>query len=52
MWDARYLGCGMFKIWYVWYVGCSRCGIFKIKDVRDVRFLGCGMFAMWDVETV
>ena len=43
MWNV-----GMLRMWDV---GCSRCGMFKMWDVRDVRCSGCGMFAgMWDVN--
>ena len=37
----------MFGVWGVPEVGCSRCGIFRMWDARDVEYLGCGM---WDVR--
>ena len=47
----------MFGVWGVPEVGCSRCGMFRMWDARDVEYLGCGMWdvgcwifvGMWDV---
>ena len=43
--------CGMFRMWNTWDLGdvevqdveCSRLGIMRKWDVRDVGYLGCGM---------
>ena len=39
-------------MWDVWDVGCSRCEMFGILDIRHVGCWGCGMFKMWDIGDV
>lgn len=39
----------MLRMWYVWDVKCSGCGILEIWGVQNV---GCETFKMWDVGNV
>ena len=39
----------MLRMWYVWDVKCSRCGMFGIWGVQNVGCSGCETFKMWDV---
>ena len=45
-------GIGMFEMWDVCAVACSRCGMFELWDVGDVECSRYGMFGMWDVGDV
>ena len=52
MWDVCAVACsrcGMFEMWDVWYVGCWGCGMLGMKNAWDVGGSGCGMLGMWDV---
>ena len=57
LWDARCLGCRTFRMLDVWNagrrdVGCLRCDMFGMWDVRGVGYLGCGIFRIWNVWDV
>ena len=49
---SGYLRCGMFEMWDVQDVLCSRCRMFGLWDVPDVVCSGCRMFGLWDVPDV
>ena len=33
-------------------VGCSGCGMLKMRDVLDVGYSRCGIFGMWGIRDV
>ena len=45
-------GCGMFRMWNAWEVGCLGCEMPGKRDFRDMKCSRCGMWGMWRVWDV